>query len=283
MPWPSCRRDLWLARHTDGATDGHHRNAAVTETADGKARSHLGVRARTRRAPSRRCSATAAPTAACPAAAESIASSLFAASLLPYLGFLYHLTKSATAPRLTLFGFYFLLAFVGATTKLVYNTSLSNVDYLHGSAESLLTITNLLIVLGLRQGLREAADGSPADEGETRATAEMTGRTEESSMPLSKEGLLFSALGPPQIEQQEFALLWALWRQLLENEQCDDAGKPLLLPFCEFCTLSVYGPGCKQADLLGSLSKDKKHGVDDIALPTPIWSHNRREALQERP
>jgi hypothetical protein len=48
---------------------------------------------------------------------QSIASSLFAASLFPYLGFLYHLTKSKTAPKLTLFGFYFLLAFVGATSN----------------------------------------------------------------------------------------------------------------------------------------------------------------------
>eukprot|EP00850_Spirogloea_muscicola_P012226 SM000078S22085 [mRNA] locus=s78:339187:349053:+ [translate_table: standard] len=213
--------------------------------------------------------------------AESIASSLFAASLLPYLGFLYHLTKSATAPRLTLFGFYFLLAFVGATSKpypppakLVYNTSLSNVDYLHGSAESLLTITNLLIVLGLRQGLREAADGSPAEEkGETRATAEMTSRSEESSIPLSKEDLLFLALGPPQLGQQTAP----------KKNQCDDADKPLFLPFSDFCTLSVYGSGCKQADLLGSLSKDKKHGVDDIALPAPIWSHDRGEALKGKP
>lgn len=35
-----------------------------------------------------------------------------------------------------------------------YGTSLANVDWLHGGAESLLTITNLLIVLGLREGLR---------------------------------------------------------------------------------------------------------------------------------
>lgn len=48
---------------------------------------------------------------------QSIASQLFAASLLPYLGFLYHLTRSKTAPKLTLFGFYFLLVFVGATSE----------------------------------------------------------------------------------------------------------------------------------------------------------------------
>lgn len=48
---------------------------------------------------------------------QSIASQLFAMSLLPYLGFLYHLTRSKTAPGLTLFGFYFLLVFVGATSE----------------------------------------------------------------------------------------------------------------------------------------------------------------------
>ncbi|CAL5096337.1 unnamed protein product [Urochloa decumbens] len=93
---------------------------------------------------------------------QSIASQLFAVSLFPYLGFLYFMTRSKTAPGLTLFGFYFLLAFVGATTvpagiyaKVHYGTSLSNVDWLHGSAESLLTLTNLFIVLGLRGALRK--------------------------------------------------------------------------------------------------------------------------------
>lgn len=46
---------------------------------------------------------------------QSLASQLFAASLFPYLAFLYYLTKSGKAPRLVLGGFYFLLAFVGAT------------------------------------------------------------------------------------------------------------------------------------------------------------------------
>ncbi|KAI9081716.1 hypothetical protein K1719_036319 [Acacia pycnantha] len=93
---------------------------------------------------------------------QSIASQLFAFSLLPYIGFLYFITKSKSSPKLTLFGFYFLLAFVGATipagiyAKVHYETSLSNVDWLHGGAESLLTLTNLFIVLGLREGLRDA-------------------------------------------------------------------------------------------------------------------------------
>lgn len=101
--------------------------------------------------------------------AQAIAPQLFAASLFPYLGFLYHLTRSGKAPRLMLVGFYFLLLFVGATipagiyAKTVYHTSLANVDWLHGSAESLLTITNLLIVLGLRQAIRELERKTPGE------------------------------------------------------------------------------------------------------------------------
>lgn len=54
---------------------------------------------------------------------ESIASQLFAASLFPYIGFLYFITKSKSAPKLTLFGFYFLLAFVGATSEFLFSFS----------------------------------------------------------------------------------------------------------------------------------------------------------------
>ena len=90
-------------------------------------------------------------------------------------GFLYYLTRSKQSPPLTLFGFYFLLVFVFGTipagiygelfstspartllsgqltlrvlaaAKTHYGTILANVDWLHGSAESLLTVTNLLI------------------------------------------------------------------------------------------------------------------------------------------
>lgn len=93
--------------------------------------------------------------------AQSIAPQIFAFSIFPYAGFLYHLTKSGKTPKTTLIGFYFLLLFVAATipagiyAKKVYGAALANVDWLHGSAESLLTITNLLIVLGLRQAIRE--------------------------------------------------------------------------------------------------------------------------------
>ncbi|CAA7041881.1 unnamed protein product [Microthlaspi erraticum] len=106
---------------------------------------------------------------------QSIASQLFAVSLFPYIGFLYFLTKSKSAPKLTLFGFYFLLAFVGATipagiyAKVHYGTSLSNVDWLHGGAESLLALTNLFIVLGLRQALRKSKDN---DDEQTPTTTQ---------------------------------------------------------------------------------------------------------------
>jgi hypothetical protein len=46
---------------------------------------------------------------------QSLASQLFAMSLFPYLAFLFYLHRSGKTPKLTLVGFYFLLAFVGAT------------------------------------------------------------------------------------------------------------------------------------------------------------------------
>lgn len=51
-----------------------------------------------------------------------------------------------------------------AAAKVHYGTSLSNVDWLHGGAESLLTLTNIFIVLGLRQALRKAGDSKQNKE-----------------------------------------------------------------------------------------------------------------------
>ena len=84
---------------------------------------------------------------------------LFALSLFPYLAFLYFLQKSGKVPKLAMFGFYFLLVFVAVTNpigiycKLVLKDTLSNVDWLHGPAESLLTISNIFVVLGFKQAL----------------------------------------------------------------------------------------------------------------------------------
>lgn len=44
------------------------------------------------------------------------------------------------------------------TAKVHYVTSLSNVDWLHGASESLLMLTNLFIVFGLKDALRKAED-----------------------------------------------------------------------------------------------------------------------------
>lgn len=107
------------------------------------------------------------PWSVSPEFLDVVAAQSFAASLFPYLGFLFFLGKKETdCPKLANFGFQFLLAFVGATipagiwAKVHYGTILANVDWLHGSAESLLTITNLLIVLGFRQAFMAAAEKS---------------------------------------------------------------------------------------------------------------------------
>ena len=84
---------------------------------------------------------------------------LFALSLFPYLGFLWFITRSGKTPRLALIGFYVLLIFVGVTipagiyAQFHYGTSLANVDWLHGSAEFFLTLSNILVVLGFRQAI----------------------------------------------------------------------------------------------------------------------------------
>ncbi len=84
---------------------------------------------------------------------------LFALSLFPYLAFLWFITKSGQMPKLALWGFYGTLVFVGVTIPVgiyalrVYGTSLANVDFLHGGAESFLTIANILVVLGFKAAI----------------------------------------------------------------------------------------------------------------------------------
>ena len=86
---------------------------------------------------------------------------LFALSLFPYLGFLWFLYKSEKFPRLATLGFTVLLVFVAVTipagiyAKVHYGEALANVDWLHGSAEIFLTLSNILIVLGFRQAVKQ--------------------------------------------------------------------------------------------------------------------------------
>lgn len=107
---------------------------------------------------------------------ERVEGGLFGASLLPYLAFLYFLGKpESRCPEGALFGFKFLLAFVFGTipfaiyAKVSRDEILANVDVLHGCAESLLTLTNVFIVLGFREGLRRAGGGG--SEGGGRKTS----------------------------------------------------------------------------------------------------------------
>ena len=101
---------------------------------------------------------------------EGLEGALFGASLAPYLAFLFFLER-AGLPAGAQRGFRFLLVFVfGSIPAAIYckvacdGAALADVDAVHGTAESLLTVTNLLIVLGLRRGLREAGGGGEAAE-----------------------------------------------------------------------------------------------------------------------
>ena len=84
---------------------------------------------------------------------QNLAGIFFQASLLPYLLFLYFLSfKANRIPAVGNFGFQYLLLFVlstipaGIVSKATYGTSLANVDWLHGGAEALLTVSNILLV-----------------------------------------------------------------------------------------------------------------------------------------
>ena len=85
---------------------------------------------------------------------------LFVLSLVPYLAFLFWAGRLPTFPKLALRGFQFTLAFVAVTiaaailAELRFGRQLADVDALHGGAESLLTLSNLLILLGFQQALR---------------------------------------------------------------------------------------------------------------------------------
>ncbi len=89
----------------------------------------------------------------------------FVLSLLPYLAFLWWAAKVRAFPRLALRGFQFTLVFVAVTIAAaivalrLYGRQLADVDPLHGGAEALLTLSNLLVVLGFSL----ARDRAPAD------------------------------------------------------------------------------------------------------------------------
>lgn len=110
---------------------------------------------------------------------------LFQAGLLPYLVYLYFLGKDeARTPAASNFGARFLLLFVFATipagvvAKTRYGDILANVDVLHGTSESLLTVSNFLFAFGFATALADAAaeeGGDAGDEsGDTLSTRRMS-------------------------------------------------------------------------------------------------------------
>jgi hypothetical protein len=100
--------------------------------------------------------------------AEFLAGPFFGLSLFPYLAFLYFLNVPENkCPKGVVVGFATCLLFVFLTipaaiaAKTLYGVSLADSDWLHGSAESLLTITNLVTVVAFRQALEAKEKGLP--------------------------------------------------------------------------------------------------------------------------
>ena len=89
---------------------------------------------------------------------ESIArvdpSPFFILSLIPYLVFLRYAGKTKSIPKISLLGFKLTLLFVFMTivfaiiSIIYFGEELTNVDVLHGLAESFLTISDALVVYG---------------------------------------------------------------------------------------------------------------------------------------
>ena len=80
---------------------------------------------------------------------------LFAASLIPYLLFLYWLRKSGELPLMAQRGFQLTLLFVAVTIGAAIaalrccSAELVEIDWLHGGAEAFLTLSNTVLVIGL--------------------------------------------------------------------------------------------------------------------------------------
>ncbi len=81
----------------------------------------------------------------------------FGLSIIPYLIFLFWIQKSQTVPKLAAIGFGLTLVFVAMTivcaifAQQFFNAELTDVDPLHGAAETFLCISDALIVLGFFQ------------------------------------------------------------------------------------------------------------------------------------
>ena len=88
-------------------------------------------------------------------------SPFFVLSLLPYLLFLYWASKTQSIPKISLLGFRLTLLFVLMTIVFaiialkVYSADLTDIDPLHGAAESFLTISDALVAIGFMRVLQD--------------------------------------------------------------------------------------------------------------------------------
>jgi len=89
-------------------------------------------------------------------------SPFFILSLIPYLVFLRYASRTKSIPKISLIGFrltllFVLMTIVFAIISLIYfNEELTNVDVLHGVAESFLTISDAFVVYGFLLMLQSA-------------------------------------------------------------------------------------------------------------------------------
>jgi hypothetical protein len=92
---------------------------------------------------------------------------LFVLSLVPYLAFLWWTRRVRGFPRLAWAGFAFTLVFVAGTIagSIVaasrYGARLMEVEALHGGAEALLSISNVLVLLGFQRACLQQSRRSP--------------------------------------------------------------------------------------------------------------------------
>ena len=81
-------------------------------------------------------------------------SPFFVLSLIPYLFFLHYAGKTKSIPKISYIGFKLTLLFVFMTiifaiiSQIFFSDELTNVDVLHGMAESFLTISDAFVVYG---------------------------------------------------------------------------------------------------------------------------------------
>ncbi len=93
-------------------------------------------------------------------------SPFFILSLFPYLFFLYFAQKANSIPKTALWGYRLTLLFVLMTiifailAQVFYNDELTNIDPLHGAAESFLTISDAVIVIGFIPMLQKEVKNS---------------------------------------------------------------------------------------------------------------------------